>query len=189
MATAITPTATELMTGEEFALTDVPNYYELVRGRIVSMRPPNLNHGTVEINIGGHVFMFLQIHKFGRLVGGDSGVYTGRDPDTVRGADLYYVSNERLAKRDMTKAYLTVAPDWITEVLSPSNTKADMQEKLAEYFNINIRMVWLVDPERRCVHVYRSLTDTRTFYEGDTITGEEVLPDFTLQVAKIFENL
>ena len=189
MATITTPTAVKFMTGEEFALTDCPDSYELVRGRIVPMPPPNLNHGQVEGNIVGHVFVFLQSHKTGRVVCGDSGVYTGRDPDTVRGVDLYYISNERFAKRDTTKNYLTVAPDWIAEVKSPSNTEGYIQEKIAEYFNINVRMVWLVDPEERCVHVYRSLTDVRTFHEEDTITGEEVLPGFSLQVAKIFENL
>jgi Uma2 family endonuclease len=120
---------------------------------------------------------------------GDSGLYTERDPDTVRGTDLCFTSNERLLERDKSKAYLDVAPDWITEVKSPSNTEAYIQEKLAEYFAINVRMVWLVDPEERCVHVYRSMTDIRTFNEGDTITGEDVLPGFTLPVAKIFENL
>ena len=153
------------------------------------MPPPNLNHGSVEFNIAGPVFVFLQTHPLGRMVIGESGIYTERDPDTVRGVDLYFISHEHFAKRDKAKGYLTVAPDWITEVKSPSNTEAYIQEKLAEYFAINVRMVWLADPEERCVHVYRSLTDIRTFNEGDTITGEDVLPGFTLPVAKIFENL
>lgn len=189
MASVITPAATELMSGEDFARTDVPDYYELVRGRIVPMPPPNMNYGLIEMNIGGQIYMFLQSHPFGRLVGGDSGVYTSRAPDTVRGADLYYITKERLAKRDPSKAYLDVAPDWITEVLSPSNTEAYIQEKLAEYFDIGVRMVWLVDPEARVVQVYRSLSDVRTFRESDVITGEDVLPGFSVQVARFFENL
>ena len=189
MPTVITPTANQLLTGEEFALTDVPDSYELVRGRIVPMPPPNLNHGVVESNLHGPVYVYLQTHPLGRLVIGESGIYTERDPDTVRGVDLYFISHERLARRDKTKNYLTVAPDWITEVKSPSNTEAYIQEKLAEYFAINVRMVWLVDPEERCIQLYRSMTDIRMFNDGDTITGEDVLPGFTLPVAKIFENL
>ena len=71
----------------------------------------------------------------------------------------------------------------------PSNTDVYIQEKLEEYFAINVRMVWLVAPEARCVHVYRSLTDIRTFKETDTLTGGDVLPGFEMPVAKIFENL
>jgi Uma2 family endonuclease len=189
MATVTTPPVTRLLTGEEFALTDVPDYYELVRGRIVPMPPPNFDHGRVEMNIAGPVFIFLQTHPLGQLVVGESGIYTERDPDTVRGVDLYFISNERLAKRDKTKGYLTVAPDWITEVLSPSNRPGYVDEKLIEYFAIAVRIVWVVDPEERCVYVYRSLTDIRTFKEGDMITGEDVLPGFEMLVAKIFENL
>ena len=188
MATVITPTAINLITGEEFARMDVPDYYELVRGRIVPMPPPNYTHGSVESNIHGHVFVFLQANPGGRLATGEVGLYTGRNPDTVRGADFTFTTLERLAKRDKSLAYLDVAPDWITEVLSPSNTDVYIQDKLAEYFNIGVRMVWLVDPEARCVHVYRSLTDVRTFQEKDTITGEDVLPGFSIQVAKFFEN-
>lgn len=189
MATVTTPTEIKLITGEEFALTDVPDYYELVRGRIVPMPPPTHGHGRAGFNIAGPAFVFLQTNPLGQMAIGDSGIYTERDPDTVRGADLYFVSNLRLAKRDKTKGYLTVAPDWITEVRSPSNTDAYIEEKLGEYFNIGVRMVWLVDPEARCVHVYRSLKDVRTFHENDTVGGEDVLPGFSLPVAKIFENL
>jgi len=153
------------------------------------MPPPNYDHGSVEANICGHVFLFLQTHKLGRLATGETGVYTKRNPDTVRGVDFTFTSHDRLAKRDTTKAYLDVAPDWITEVKSPSNTAGYIQEKLDEYFNIDVRMVWIADPESRCVHVYRSLTDIRTFHENDTITGEDVLPGFAIQVAKFFENL
>jgi Uma2 family endonuclease len=187
MATVTTPV--RLITGEEFALMDVPDSYELVRGRIVPMPPPNFDHGTVEMNIGGHVFIFLQSQNLGHLIGGETGIYTNRNPDTVRGVDMAFITFERLAKRDKTLAYLDVAPDWITEVLSPSNTEAEVHEKLVEYFAINVRMVWLADPEKRCVHVYRLLTNIRTFHENDTITGEDVLPGFSLPVAKIFENL
>jgi Uma2 family endonuclease len=189
MATVITPTANQLITGEEFALMDVPDHYELVRGRIVPMPPPNYDHGSVEAIICGEVYIFLKTHKFGRLCAGETGVYTARNPDTVRGTDMMYITNERLALRDTSLRYLNVAPDWITEVLSPSNTKAEVDEKLEEYFAINVRMVWLADPDARCVHVYRSLTDIRTLHESDTLSGEDVLPGFTLPVATIFENL
>jgi Uma2 family endonuclease len=187
MATVVTPAG--LITGEEFARTDVPDYFELVRGRIVPMPPPTHGHGRVEFNIAGPVYVYLQAHPLGTVAVGEAGIYTERDPDTVRGVDFYFITHERLAKRDKSKGYLTVAPDWITEVLSPSNTEALVKEKLEEYFAINVRMVWLADADAKCVHVYRSLTDIHTFHENDTITGEDVLPGFTLAVAKIFENL
>ncbi len=152
------------------------------------MPPPSFDHGGVESNIHGAAFIFLQAHDLGILRVGESGLYTRRDPDTVRGVDLYFISHERLAKRDRKLVYLDVAPDWITEVLSPSNRDIHVQEKITEYFAINVRMVWLVDPDERCVHVYRSLTQIRTFHENDIVTGEDVLPGFEIQVAKIFET-
>ena len=189
MVAVLGSTGIKLITGEEFSRMDVPDHYELVRGRILPIPPPSHGHGRVEFNIAGPVYVFLQSNRLGTMAIGESGLYTGRNPDTVRGTDLTYVSNERLALRDRSLAYLDVAPDWITEVLSPSNTEAYIQEKLSEYFNIQVRMVWLVDLEARCVQVYRSLTEVRTFLEKDIITGEDVLPGFSMPVVKIFENL
>jgi Uma2 family endonuclease len=190
VSTVAIPTANQAITGEEFALMEDPDSYELVLGRIVFMAPPpGSDHGGVESNLHGHVFVYLQRHRTGVLRVGESGIYTSRDPDTVRGVDLYFISHERFAQRDRTLKYLDVAPDWITEVLSPSNAEAHVKEKLAEYFAIHVRMVWLIDPVERCVHVYRSLTDVQIFLENDSVGGEDVLPGFTIQVAKLFENL
>ena len=190
MASVITPTESRLITGEEFARMDHAERCELVKGRIVPMPPPpNSDHSRVEASISFALFAFVRENKLGHIGTGEGGVYTGLNPDTVRGADITFISNDRNAKRDPTKTYLDVGPDLIVEVLSPSNSMSEMMEKLREYFEIDVRLVWLVDPEPRRVYAYRSLTDVRTFNETDTITGDDVLPGFSVEVARFFENV
>ena len=186
MATATTPQE-RLITGEELARMPELGPCELVAGRIVEMAPPGFDHGQVSGKGYRHIDDYVTAHKLGQVAVGDVGIYIGRDPDTVRGADIAYVSNERYAKRNPSLAFLDVAPDLIVEVLSPSNRWSEIMDKLREYFAIGVRLVWLVDPDKKRVYAYRSLNDFSQFETNDQLPGDDVLPGFSMPVAKFFE--
>ena len=111
-----------------------------------------------------------------------------RNPDSVRGMDVAYLSNERWAQQKNKDGYLEVPPDLIVEVLSPYDRWSNVTQKLREYFAIGVRLVWVADPEAAVVFAYRSLTDMREFKTEDTLTADEVLPGFSASVAALFED-
>jgi Uma2 family endonuclease len=74
------------------------------------------------------------------------------------------------------------------EILSPSDRSMDTLQKLREYFAIDVRLVWVVDPEARLVYAYRSPTDVREFREADELPGDDVLPGLRLPVARLFAD-
>jgi Uma2 family endonuclease len=74
----------------------------------------------------------------------------------------------------------------VVEVLSPSDSRRRVAEKVAEYLASGSRLVWVVDPEDRNVTVYREATEGRPLWEDATITGEDVLPGFACRVAEFF---
>jgi len=119
---------------------------------------------------------------------GEVGVYTQRSPDTVRGADVCFISRERYSQRGKERGFLDVAPELVVEVISPSDSKVSVDEKLGEYFAIGVRMVWVADPERKTVRAYRSLQDVRTLGGEDMLRGEDVLPGFCVPVSRLFED-
>lgn len=178
-------TATRLISGEMFAALGDIGPCELVEGRIVAVTPPGFDHGEIEFAIGTEIRRFVREHNLGRVSGGEAGIYTRRNPDTVRGADVIFISNERYAQRT-SASYLDVAPDLIVEVLSPNDRWSEVTAKLQEYFAIGVRLVWLVDPQQRRVHAYRALTEVALFTEEDTLPGEDVLPGFSMSLADIF---
>ena len=187
MATVGTPPEARLLTGEEFARMPGMERRELIKGRPGPMTPPpSYDHGEVEANVCGEIRAFVREHNLGRVAVGEAGLYTGRQPDTVRGADVIYTSHERYARRT-AGTYLDVAPDLIAEILSPGNAAAAMREKVEEYLNLGVRLVWLVDPEKRRVTAYRSLTDVREFTAEQELPGHDVLPGFSVPVARFFE--
>ena len=173
------------MTAEAlFALGDIGRA-ELVRGEVRQMSPTGYEHGFVECNIGAALRAFVRERKLGRVFTGEVGIFIQRDPDTVRGADVAYLSQERLS-RLRSKSYLDVAPELVVEVLSPDDRWSDVTDKLSEYFGIGVEIVWVADPKKRRVHVYRSLTSVEIVGEEDLLSGGDVLSGFSLPVAEVF---
>lgn len=175
------------ITGEELLAMGDIGPCELVDGRIVNMVPTGNEHGIIEANLARHLGNFVAERKLGWVSGGEVGVYTRRRPDSVRGADLVFMSRVRSGSRP-NRGFLTVAPDLIVEVMSPDDRWRDIREKLIEYFTVGVDRVWLVDPDRRLIQVYRSPTELTQLAETDTLTGEGVLEGFSLPVAELFEE-
>ncbi|HXV99941.1 MAG TPA: Uma2 family endonuclease [Anaerolineae bacterium] len=181
-----TLTETKLTTGEELAAMGNLGRCELIEGRIVSMAPTGDEHGGIEIKIGGKLDVFATTHKLGKVRVGEVGVYTHRNPDTVRGADALFISNERYAQKK-SPSFLDVAPELVVEILSPNDSWSDVTQKLREYLAIGVQLVWVVDPRARIIYAYRSMTEVREFTENDDLPGDEILPGFLVKVAELFE--
>jgi len=161
---------------------------ELIDGRIVRMSPTSYRHGDIEARIAEALAAFVRPRKLGRVLTGEVGLYTRRNPDRVRGADDVFISNGTYARRSAGLAYLDVAPELVVEVLSPDDRAVHIDQKLREYFALGVRLVWLADPEARAVSVHRTLTDVREFRETDRLPGDDVLPGFEVEVASFFEE-
>jgi Uma2 family endonuclease len=175
------------VTGEELLNMGEIGPAELIKGEIIEQMPTGHLHGYLEFLIANLLFNFVRKHNLGRVIGGESGVYTSRNPDTVRGMDVAYISHGRFARASHT-GFLDVAPELIVEIMSPNDRWIDIQEKLAEYFGIGVQIVWLIDPQMEQVHVYRSLDDVRRLTAENELTAPEILPGFSVPIAEIFES-
>lgn len=108
----------------------------------------------------------------------------------VRIPDVAFVSWDRLPNRRRPKKPLPdLAPDLAIEVLSKSNTPAEMQKKREDYFTAGVRLVWEIDPETRTATVYTALDQGTVLKEEDSLDGGEVLPGFSLPLRELFAEL
>jgi Uma2 family endonuclease len=176
------------ITAEEFLEMPDPTdgtVLELVRGEIVAMPGPGLEHGEVQGNVWGVIKDFLRANPLGRVFV-ESGVVTERGPDTVRGPDVSYYSKERLALDKRVTGYHDQPPDLCVEVVSPSNTVHELKAKAKEYLFAGVRVVWIVDPRHREVVIVTEPLESRTLEAEATLDGGDVLPGFTCKVAELF---
>lgn len=179
------PKHERLITAEEFAHWPDEGRCELVNGKIVHLTASRPLHGLIEVRLGSRLFTYADSNGRGLVLGGEVGLWTRRSPDTVRGADLVFISRERYASRN-PKGILDVAPELVIEILSPDDRRGEVMEKLEDYFAMGVDVVWIVDPGQRYVLAYRSLREVERFDEGDFLVDEEILPGFSLSVAELF---
>jgi Uma2 family endonuclease len=104
--------------------------------------------------------------------------------------DVAFTSWDRMPGRKRpTKPIPELSPDLAIEILSQSNTYAEMQLKLADYFQVNVRLVWIVDPELRTVEVHTGVGQLALLRQADTLDGGDVLPGFVLPLTDLFAEL
>jgi Uma2 family endonuclease len=181
-------TAEALMTAEEFGrMPDDGRRTELVRGRIVELPPTNFLHGLICCAISFSLRAWVGERHLGRVVTNDSGIVTRRDPDTLRGADVAYYSYARLPQDSTPKQYPDVAPELVVEVRSPSDRWRDIHAKVAEYLNLGVLVVCVIDPEPKSIHLYYPDQPNRTLGPDDELTFPDCLPDFRVVVRSLFE--
>jgi Uma2 family endonuclease len=187
MAAETTPvTATdELITGAELYEMGNIGRCELVEGRVIRMSPVKPGHGRFEFRLAKRISDYVEANDLGEVMVGEVGIYVRREPDTVRGADILYISHEKLAKAT-PESFLDVAPELIVEIMSPSDRWVDVKRKLREYLSAGVNVVWVVEPDAGVISVYRSPTDVQEFSDRDVLVAEDILPGFSLPLADLF---
>ena len=196
------------MTFEDLdSLPDDETLHELVRGEIVSMPPPQGDHGQLEFRLARFIERHLDAVAqavgwdvsqgenrrdllVGMVAGGEVGVrfHLMDDPDQTRGMDLCYLSPDQVARYRASggKGYFSEVPLLVSEVISPSEKAAYMEQKVADYLAGGAQLVWLLFPTLRTVRVYRADGTTTVVHADGTLSGEQILPGFAVPVAHLF---
>ena len=181
-----------LLTADEFYDFCCQNdgRYELVRGEVIELAPTNDQHGEISVNIGTAFNIYSRRRGVGRTRA-ETGYRLEQNPDTVRGPDISLVLLPRGSEVTLTRRFVLNAPDIAVEVVSPSNTAAEMERKVGEYLAAGAQRVWVVYPSTsstsRRVIIHRPDGTTITYTGDDVIADEELLPGFSLPLSEIFE--
>jgi Uma2 family endonuclease len=166
------------------ALGDIGSY-ELIEGELVPVSPTKPRHGRIESLFDRLLGAFVDEHDLGEVQVGEVGIFVGREPDTIRAADVLFISHERLA-RATPDSFLDVAPELVVEILSPDDRWSQVKRKLRDYFEAGVDVVLVVDPEERTISAYRSMSEVQEFTEENVLVVEDVLPGFSVAVGSLF---
>ncbi len=183
-------TATKtLVTIAEYAKMESETATELVRGEIIDVPPPADFHGVYCANVVELLCEWSPRKAKGVILSNDTGLVVERDPDTVRGPDVMFISTSRLPPGGFTGEWVKVPPDLIVEVRSPSNSLADVLDKVGQYLRAGVREVWVLNPPKQTVHVYRPEPDAEvTVLDISAELTTDVLPGFRCRVSDIFSR-
>ena len=179
-------TTTKLMTAEELLQMPKDGYrYELMRGALRKMAPVGHMGGFYELRISSMLGVYVDANRLGRAYSSNTGFLLERDPDYVLAPDASFVRRERVEEVGESYGYFPGAPDFVAEVISPSDRYADVEDKVAEWLSAGARMVVVVNPRNRTVKVHTPDTAV-TLTEADTLDGGDAVPGWQLPIADIF---
>ena len=173
------------MTSEELERLDIPGKVtELIRGHLIVREPPGTRHGIIAANLCIILGSFVRRERFGAVSAQDTGFKIESDPDTVRAPDVAYISNAQLGAVTR-RGYAPVAPDLAAEVLSPDDRAGEVLTKVGAWLSAGTKLVWVVDPDREEVRVYRPDGSLTVVSVDGSIDGEDVLPGFACSVREV----
>jgi Uma2 family endonuclease len=158
--------------------------YELVDGVLLEKAM-----GTEEGLRGGWLvhllWSFLEGRDFGIALPGDAMLRLL--PGLIRVPDVSFISAKRLVGGRLPKQPVaSIAPDLAVEVVSPGNTRREIERKLREYFASGTRLAWVIYPKTRTVYVYTCPEKEKRLSARQTLTGGSVLPGFRLPLRRLF---
>lgn len=179
-------TKTHITTADELYQMPDDCRCELVRGELRTMTPAGSEHGRVTARITWRLAQYVETNGLGAVFAAETGFLIEQNPDTVRAPDVSFVTQRRLDAAGPASGFWPGAPDLAVEVISPNDRYADVEEKTTDWLAAGARMVWIVNPRKRVVTVYRSHTDITILTEADVLSGHDVIPGWETKVADLF---
>ncbi len=178
------------------ALPETNRKCEVVDGVLLMPPGPSDEHQWLGFRITSRLSSFVEERELGIALMAPRDVLIQREPLRVRQPDILFLSAQRSGIRSpadlVGRRHLETPPDLVVEILSPSNTRREMEERLDDYRSIGVTECWLVSFPARSVEVMRLTADSAssigTYGMGD-ILRSEVLPGFVLPIADILGPL
>ena len=150
------------------------------------MLPTGAIHQVVSLACGRLIGNYLETHPIGYAGGPEGGFLLARDPDIMRAPDASFISFDRLPPGPLPDSYMPVPPDLAVEVVSPHDRAVEILEKVSEYLSAGTRLVWVVYPILKEVHVYRADATVQRLTDGEQLDGEAVLPGLRITLTDLW---
>ncbi len=176
------------ITPEQFLELPDRDRYELVGGELVE-QIMSFEAGVIAGEIYARLREYVDARGLG-LAAPDGVTYQcfAADPGRVRRPDVSFIARGRLPREQFSTGHVHVAPDLAVEVVSPNDLYYDVEEKVQEYLDAGVRLVWVASPKSRSVVTYRVGRNELHFGPPDVLTAEDVIPGFSVIVSDLFPS-
>jgi Uma2 family endonuclease len=163
--------------------------HEVVNGEIVMSPKNNFEHEGICTRLLTALQVFNRQRRLGVVRGSSAGYWMHNR--NCRAPDISFIPKARLEQlgfKPNTRRFFPGAPDLAIEILSPSNTRAEIDERLKDFFASGTQIAWVINPEGECVEVCHSLSRRQLVGSGGVLDGEHLLPGFQFPIADLFKE-
>ncbi len=160
---------------------------ELIRGVLCEKMGVGEEHAEIAGLLSHFLISFVRPRRLGKVLVSDAGVRLERSPDTVREPDIAFISAEKRPRGIRNTGYVEVVPDLVVEIVSPSDSITEVNDKAQMWLSFGVLLVWVVYPDTRTVEVHPMNSPVVTLTEDGILDGGAVLPGFACPVRDIFD--
>ena len=189
MNPAVVNVGKEWTEAELEALPEDGYIHEVVNGELVMSPKNNWYHGRICTRLIIAIGNFVTDHRLGAVLDSSTGFWMFNR--NCRAPDVSFVPKTRLESlgfKPSERRFFPGAPDLAIEILSPNNTRAEINERLKDFFASGTQIAWVIDPESEMVEVCHSPTQRRLVGSGAFLEGEHLLPGFQFPIADLFKD-
>ena len=189
--------ATALLEGRDVAVRQDPVFeddaYEIVDGQRVEVAPMSAYAAKIATRLATEINLFAWPEKRGEaIVESLFRLPLAKDTGRNRKPDVAFVSSDRWPAdrpQPVGDNAWDVVPDLAVEVVSPTDFAEDVWDKVFEYLQAEVRLVWVISPKHRFAHVYEAPSRMHLITESDFLDGGDVLPGFRLPLNRLFDPM
>ncbi len=171
------------------SLPDDGYIHEVVDGELVMSPKNNFQHEGICGRLFAALYIFNRSYRLGVVRGSNAGFWMFNR--NCRAPDISFIPKKRLDAlgfKPSARKFFPGAPDLAVEVLSPNNTRAEIDARLRDFFASGTQMAWVIDPDGERVEVCYSLTNRKLLGTGADLEGEQLLPGFRFPIADLFKE-
>ena len=171
------------------ALPEDGYIHEVVDGELVMSPKNNSFHGKISAQLLIALGTFVMARKLGAVWDSSTGFWMHNR--NCRAPDVSFITKERLRAlgfKSTDRSFIPGAPDLAVEILSPSNTRAEIDERLRDFFASGTQIAWIINPDTECVEVCHAPDKRKLLGSGADLDGEHLLPGFRYPIADLFKG-
>lgn len=156
-------------------------------GDVIIMPPTGSKSGQRNFGLLVQFGIWMQSDETG--FGFDSSAGFTLPNGAVRAPDLAWIRKERwdMLSEDEQEEFAPICPDFVVELLSRTDRLETIKDKMQEYIDNGAQLGWLIDPREKNIYIYRPGGEVVCLSDPETISGDPVLPNFELDVRKLWE--
>lgn len=190
LAINIPPTLTLTVTREQFIELAIANReLQLERtatGELIVNPPTGSETGNRNSDLNGQLWLWNRQTRLGKTFDSSSGFHLPNGAD--RSPDASWVRQERwdALTPEQKEGFAPISPDFVVELRSKNDRMKPLRDKMKEYMENQVRLGWLIDRKNRKVEIYRLNREVEVLDNPATLSGEDVLPGFVLDLAEVW---
>jgi Uma2 family endonuclease len=156
------------------------------QGELIIMPPTGGETGKSNSTINAQLWFWNYQNQLGEVFDSSTGFTLPNGAD--RSPDVSWVEKSRwdALTKEQKEKFIPLCPDFVIEILSPNDSLKKIQKKMQEYIENGCRLGWLINRKKQEVEIYRPGQNMEVLKFPQTISGENILPSFVLNMQRIW---